>query len=374
MNSDRIWTLMARKMAGEISLEELTELEVLLKENPHVHVKIQSVEESWNQDPYPDEQDSEQAYQRLTDRLKERGFHTLTAEDNEPTTYLTDTKPGLRRFRRLLITAVMILIAGPGAFYLLSKHNQDKEPSSAIANSTNSISTEYGNHSTRVELPDGSMVWLNSGSTLTYDKQFGVQRREVNLTGEGFFHVVHNAEKPFIIHTAYVDIKDLGTQFNVKCYPEDKVTETSLVEGSVEVTVKKGNKKYPLAEPGHKLVISNQDIKPDSIAVIPEKIKNHLHAEPVAAYIPLTYLPQDSFSIETAWTYNKLSFDDETFREVAKKMERWYNRKIEFKNKKFEEIHLTVSFTIESFEQALDALKYTNRFNYVIKDKQATIY
>ena len=68
MNSDRIWTLLARKMAEEISMEELAELEALLKENPHVHLKIQSVEESWNKNPSPDDKDVELAYERLTNK------------------------------------------------------------------------------------------------------------------------------------------------------------------------------------------------------------------------------------------------------------------------------------------------------------------
>ena len=215
---------------------------------------------------------------------------------------------------------------------------------------------------------------MNSGSKLTYDKQFGVALREVSLTGEGFFNVVHNADRPFIIHTAFLDIKDLGTQFNVKCYPEDKVTETSLVEGSVEITEKNRPEKKYILKPDEKLVLSNQEIKPDSVIAFSEKKNNHLPAMPSAAIIPLTYLPQDSFSIETAWRYDKLSFDDETFREVAKKMERWFDREIEFKNKKLEEIHLSVSFINESFEQAMEALKYTNGFNYEIKNKHVIIY
>jgi len=121
-------------------------------------------------------------------------------------------------------------------------------------------------------------------------------------------------------------------------------------------------------------VLLNQELRTDSLHNFTEKKINRLPSETIVAIKPLTYQAEDSFSVETAWTYNKLSFDDEAFSEVAKKMERWFDRRIVFKNKKLEDIHLTVSFINESFEQAIEALKYTNRFNYVIKDGQVTIY
>ncbi|MCW3118178.1 MAG: FecR family protein [Chitinophagaceae bacterium] len=372
MNSDRIWTLLARKLAEEISPEELAELEVLLKENPHVHLKIQTVEESWNKNSYSDEENNEIAYQQLTGKLKQQGFNILASEDSEHSNDLPiSNKNRPARFRQLMLTSTIVILAGLGTFIWF--YNKGKEQAPLSANSINTISTKNGSRS-KIELPDGSIVWLNSGSKLTYDKQFGVAFREVNLTGEGFFDVVHNADKPFIIHTAFFDIKDLGTQFNVKCYPEDKITETSLVEGRVEITVKQRPDEKYILKPDEKLVLSNPDIKADSTKINTEKKINHLPVESIIAIKPLTYLAEDSFSVETAWTYNKLSFDDEPFSEVAKKMGRWFDRKIEFRNKKLEDIHLSVSFINESFEQAMEALKYTNRFNYEIQGRQVIIY
>ena len=184
----------------------------------------------------------------------------------------------------------------------------------------------------------------------------------MNLTGEGFFDVVHNADKPFIIHTSFFDIKDLGTQFNVKCYPDDKTTETSLVEGSVEITVKKRPKDKWILKPDEKLVLLNEDIADDLKKEASAAKTGHLSQEPIVAIKNLTYLPADSFAIETAWTYNKLSFEDEAFSEVAKKMARWYDTEFEFRNKRLEDIHMNGSFIAESLVQAMDALKYTNGF------------
>ena len=79
---------------------------------------------------------------------------------------------------------------------------------------------------------------LNAGSTLTMAKDFNEQSREVTLEGEAFFDVSHNPGKPFIIHTTSMNVRVLGTVFNVKAYPADKLAETSLLKGSVEITLK----------------------------------------------------------------------------------------------------------------------------------------
>jgi ferric-dicitrate binding protein FerR (iron transport regulator) len=370
MNFDRIWTLLSRKLAGETSPEELGELESLLKQNPDAHIKVQALVESWHQQDDPTPSDSDLAYQNLVNRLKDEGQMTTTEEYAYSFDETTVTR---RHFRKKYFVTGVILIAllGTGAFVWLRKGGN--QSSSALAvNPINTISTKYGSR-TKIELPDGSVVWLNAGSKLTYDKEFGNSLREVNLTGEGFFDVVHIAEKPFIIHTSFFDIKDLGTQFNVKCYPEDKTTETSLVQGSVEITVKRRPNEKWILKPDEKLVLLNEHagnhLKKDTALKT-----DHLSQEPIVAIRKLTYMQQDSFSVETAWTYNKLSFDDESFEEVAKKMARWYDCEFEFANKKLEDIHLNGSFISETLPEAMEALKYANRFNYEIKDRKVIIY
>ncbi|MDR3141419.1 MAG: FecR domain-containing protein [Tannerellaceae bacterium] len=86
----------------------------------------------------------------------------------------------------------------------------------------------------RITLPDGSTAWLNAGSTLLYPSSFGKERK-VQLTGEAYFDVVENPDKAFVVSAKFIDIKALGTQFNVKSYPEGEYVSTALVEGSVKV-------------------------------------------------------------------------------------------------------------------------------------------
>ena len=112
---------------------------------------------------------------------------------------------------------------------------------------------------THLTLPDGTMVWLNAGSRLSYGKNYNTATREVNLTGEAFFDVAHNTQKPFLIHTARIDVQVLGTSFNVKSYPTDRTTEATLIRGSIEVSIKDRPSEKIILRPDEKLVVANDD-------------------------------------------------------------------------------------------------------------------
>lgn len=374
MNSDRIWTLLARKLTAEASVEELKELEELLRQNPEVHVPVQTVTQTWELQHKTDIHTTEQAYERLTHNLHALGFGFSGEQDNDQTVKLNPVI-GVNKKRRYFqyVATFLIVVAGGTVIWQLVKGVKPFAIEN-VSHSTvkNRITTKYGSR-TKVELPDGSTVWLNSGSTLTYDKQFGDSTREVRLSGEGYFNVIHKDDKPFIIHTSFIDIKDLGTQFNVKCYPDDKITETSLVEGSVEIMVKKRGEKYTL-KPNQKLVLLNEAFTDDSSKQA-LKMSKIVYDEPIMTIKSLTYKPDDSVAVETAWAYNKLSFADEPFSEVTKKLSRWFNRDFEFRDKKLENERLTGTFpTQTTLEQAMEALKYGYRFNYELKDDKVIIY
>jgi ferric-dicitrate binding protein FerR (iron transport regulator) len=226
-----------------------------------------------------------------------------------------------------------------------------------------------------VQLPDGTHVWLNAGSKLTYDKEFNSSRREVTLTGEGYFDVVRNEKKPFIIHTEKMDVKVLGTRFNVKSYPNDKATEAALIHGSIEVSLKDRPLEKIILKPNEKIVVANRDTFL-SVSNGPRSQKANL--EPLVAIKHLTYQKEDSSIIETSWLDNKLVFEDESFKDLALKMERWYGVSIIFKDEKTAAMRFTGAFESETIEDAMRALKITatvnaNTFNYTLHDKKVTI-
>jgi hypothetical protein len=156
----------------------------------------------------------------------------------------------------------------------------------------------------------------------------------------------------------------------VKSYPGDNTTETSLVKGSVEVVVlKRPDEKYIL-KPNEKIVVLNEEARPEE-QVSKGKIPRE---DPIIAIRKMTYPKGDTIAVETAWAYNRLVFEDEPFSEVAKKMERWYDVKFEFRNPNREDERLIGSFVNETLQQAMDALQFTHRFRYEISGKKVIIY
>jgi transmembrane sensor len=120
------------------------------------------------------------------------------------------------------------------------------------------VGTKKGSKS-HIVLPDGTNVWLNADSKIIYPGNFQGETREVSLVGEAFFDVVKNVNKPFIIHTGTMDVKVLGTAFNVRSYPGEMTTEASLLRGLIEVTLNGTEKKKILLKPNEKLTVLNSD-------------------------------------------------------------------------------------------------------------------
>ena len=193
------------------------------------------------------------------------------------------------------------------------------------------------------------------------------------LSGEAFFDVVHNAEKPFVIHTSKMDIRVLGTAFNVRCYPDEKKMETSLIRGSIEVTLKDRPKEKIYLKPNEKLTLT-ADVVTTTVLNNLRKVKHEVEVtEPLVAISHLTYQPADSSVVETSWVENKLVFRSETFEEVALKMEKWYGVSINIQNENLKQEHLTGSFESETVDQALSALQFTTNFRYSINKNIITI-
>jgi len=179
------------------------------------------------------------------------------------------------------------------------------QPKTELAEMLNQIIIPYGNQS-RIVLSDSTVVWLNAGSRLIYPTLFKNKTREVLLLGEAFFEVAKNPEKPFIVKTSDLEIRVLGTQFNVSAYEEDDLVQTVLKEGSVDIR-RQGTLFFE-----HDVVL-----KPNQMASY-NKTTNDTKVNTVD---PDYY---------TLWTKGLISFDDIDLNRVIKKIERFYNISIGF--------------------------------------------
>jgi len=169
----------------------------------------------------------------------------------------------------------------------------------------NTLVIPYGNRSV-ITLSDGSCVWVNAGSRLIYPSKFVDKTREVFLTGEAFFDIEKNEDHPFVVKTVDAKIEVLGTRFNVLAYPEDYSIQTVLVEGSVEIKKIKGG----LFEKGLRL-------SPGELGYFNKKThETRIYKVDVEPYI--------------LWTEGLFSFSNTDLSRVVKKLERYYNVRIQF--------------------------------------------
>jgi transmembrane sensor len=378
IDQENIWSLIAKKLSGEATASELTELEQLLRANPDLHYSVQPVMDLWQTDNSLDKATGREAFQRHVQRMEDLGIDFFPIDKDQPIRPVAARKKAIRRATAIAVPLLALaIIAGRLLFFTNGSHpSQPAAPGKQPTPALSEISTRNGSKTSLI-LPDGTKVWLNAGSKLTYDSAFGRIDREVSLSGEGYFDVVRNKQQPFIIHAAKINIKVLGTEFDVRSYPSDKTTEASLIRGSIEVTFNDQPSRKVILKPNEKIVVDNFKFvtrlaqttgNPQDKRSVPEVPKD-------IAVRNLTYENKTGEIIETSWVENKLVFQNESFEEIARKLERWYGVSIKFENERLKDNHLTGSFTNETVRQALDDLKFTAIFNYSIdNDNNITIY
>lgn len=373
MTADRIWYILGKKFSGEASVEELGELEKLLRDHPDLHYPIQNITDLWRLKKKPDQTEALAALQKHLLRLGETDVQIqLHAESTYPA--MTE-KRSIKRTRLTAKSALFVvpasLLISLAAYYFIYQGRTDamKNDLTAQQNVTapkNEIATQPGTHSKTI-LPDGSTVWLNAGSRLTYSKDFNTVTREVELSGEAYFDVTKDEHHPFIIHTSTMHIKVLGTAFNVKSYPGDKSAETSLIRGSIEITMNDRPLEKIILHPSEKLVVKNREkIIKDTDETKPEPLST-------VTLSRINYLPVDSTIMETSWLDNRLIFRNKLFTDLAVELERKYGITFRFENEKAKQLMFDVNFKNETIHQVLNALQLANPFNYTIKNEVVII-
>jgi ferric-dicitrate binding protein FerR (iron transport regulator) len=236
--------------------------------------------------------------------------------------------------------------------------------------SYNEIITPMGSR-THIILPDGSDVWLNADSYLKFPSVFSDNNREVELKGEGYFKVKKDSLRQFIVSTSDIKVKVLGTTFNVKSYPEEGTVETTLVEGKIELQRTRAGKKGKVIsmKPEQRVMY----IKDEGKVILSEiKKMNASIGRPVV--VPGNIFIADSVRTEiyTAWKDGRLIIENEPLEELAVKLERKFDVKIEFENDRIRNYKFTGILENETLEQVLYAMELSSHIKYRIDKK--TVY
>ncbi|CAM9903977.1 unnamed protein product [Chrysoparadoxa australica] len=279
-----------------------------------------------------DEPISDIAYDRILENVL---HHSLGAKKSQ-------TRIGIQTWKFLGIAASILLILG-FAFYGISLDPPVKD--------LNPITTIHkqaplGSRVT-TKLPDGSIVTLNSGSQITFPSEFEHDNREVKLTGEAFFEVVRNPEKPFYVKMNGNQVQVLGTSFNVRSYPQDDQVKVSVATGLVSYT----------APSGEKVILSKDE---EAVYSNKEGKLNKSTVKRIQAF---------------GWKDKILFFDSMPFDEIILELERWYGVKVkvEVDGNPGNRGPYSGEFYNASLEEVLNGLSFVYRFNYSIKGNQVML-
>ncbi len=199
-----------------------------------------------------------------------------------------------------------------------------------------------------VTLPDGTHVWLNAASSLRYPTRFDGDERIVELMGQAYFEVSHNPEKPFLVLSGNQQIEVLGTQFDLNAYPTDETIVTTLVKGSIQVSLKNRPEVQEILNPAEQ---STFDKATNSISI-----------------------KQVDTAVAVSWRNGKYVFQDEELDHLMKTLERWYDCEVVFASEKAKHVRFTGTFMrYSSMDKVLNQIAKTNEIKIEIQGNRIRI-
>jgi len=353
---DQIIELLEKIIKDQATNQEKEELFQLINSEKHKEKIFEWLEEEWK-NTAPD--NISIASKSILDKIHQQ-IGTIDRSDNSV------KKSKIRRLinTTLKYAAIAVIACGIEWFFLTK---QEGNRNTVQTNQYNEISVPAGSKS-YIVLSDSTKVWLNAGARFRYPGNFQKNMRKVYLEGEAYFEVSKNKARPFFVDIQGMDIKVLGTEFNVKAYNDEKSIEATLVEGSIEVVGLKSDRddeKDLRLKPGQKLILIKEDESerqnPNQGKQSPVKIKN---AEIVTLH---------DTEPEISWKEDKLIFYKEKFENVKIRLERWYGVTIDIQDPQVLDYRFTGTFEEETLEQALQALQKAAKFDYQIKKKHIII-
>ena len=326
LTNDEIYSLIAKSFSGELTEEELTQLNAWKKSDKSNLSEYNDYLDIWNH----------------SNRLAMPSEIDLPGSLNN-----VRKKAGIERGQlRWLPVFSQIAAIFIFAFLFSVLYNQFLAPKSQEKTevlSYQQVKASFGMQS-RVELADGSVVYLNSGSTLRFPTSFnGMKTRKVELSGEGHFSIAKNSEQPFIVDIHKIQIKVLGTTFNVEAYPTNSAFTIALLEGSIKLQQNSGNG-----------VIELMQMTPNQVATYQQSGDQ------------LSCKTENDLTKYTAWTEGKIVFYNDPINIVTQKLGNWYNVDIVAADTKLNKYRFTGTFIDEPIEQVLNILNLTSKMEYKV--------
>ncbi|WP_295122535.1 FecR family protein [uncultured Chitinophaga sp.] len=337
INEEQFIFLVARKLAAEATTEELRELDELLRDNEPLRARFHLMQQYFTSSAAQTAANTEQALERTLGKIRHgREEQSLKVHSN--------------RWKWMAAAAALTGIVVASVMFWPTGRTANLAALKTPADTALWLSRQNGKATRAViELADGSKVWLNADSKMQYPPVFGKNSREVYLSGEAFFNVAANPDRPFIVHLAQGTVKVLGTSFNVRAY-ENEPVQTSVTTGKVAFIPR--------------YVGNNQ---PDTILITPDEKVTYRHNS--GDVIKETTSAED----EKAWTEGRLVFKDVALEDICLELERTFGKKVKFQSDGPKQFRLTGSFKDNSLQDIMYYLARSKAFHYTITDSLVII-
>jgi transmembrane sensor len=317
-------TLVVRYLSGECSETEAQRLHGLMQNDRELRELVLAMQKVWGVTPSPrDQVDLDGAWQQLRLRIRSAEAKKKQADLRPARQPWFLLWPGL--VRRSLQFALVLLFIG-GVFLI---YDNTREKSVVRQDIFRTVLVENGQR-LDINLPDGSHIKLDAGSELRFPAEFA-DTREVYLTGEAYFEVAHDAERPFKVHANHAMIRVLGTKFNIRAWQENPVVAVTVSEGSVS--------------------LNNRDQAYQKGVIIPKGYYSSLAEEGT----PATPTPVE-VATNLGWMHNEIHFKDASVKEVLAQLKRWYDFTFDIDDPAILEQRITVHIRMTNIEDVLELI------------------
>jgi transmembrane sensor len=335
-NNNINWDMLAKELAGETDEEEKKEISVWLEASESHSVLFTELGKYWNKVNSIKEMnqfDVNNGWEKLHSRIvASSGISEPGKKEEKHGRIVWFSMPVLK----IAAAIALIVMIGIGSYVAIS--GIQKRSQITVISSAN-------DDRTRVTLPDGTLVFLNANTRISYSKRFNSGLREVRLAGEAYFDVTHNPEKPFLVYARKAGIKVLGTSFNVQAIKSSGKVEVFVESGKVQLFETENTNNTITIEPGFIGTIENETV---------EKQKNNDE----------NYL---------AWKTRKLTFSNTDMAKVAKGIQDVFKVKVVFDNPAMVNCRIESHFENETLENVLDAVCTLFNWEWEIKGDKVTL-
>nr|WKN35680.1 DUF4974 domain-containing protein [Tunicatimonas sp. TK19036] len=331
--------LINKKLSAEISEEEELVLQKWLDSSPRNQRLFRELSEAWHSAYKPSVQGQDETFEKLSARL---------ALDQKPPASVVKSQAGRFWLHGWKVAASLLLLLGAAiVFFVYSEDAAYVAPSETIVEATVTKSNPRGQKSI-ITLPDGSEVRLNAESHLEYNKDFS-KNRQIKLVGEAFFNVVRDTLHPFTVTAGEVEVRVLGTSFNVQAFPFEEDLTVAVASGAVRVEKK---------NQGHENQTSQ--LHPQEMVKVNRK---------TGSFEKGTFETDELM----AWKDGILVFQQASFEQIVHKLERWYGVDFIIRRKSPITNGFTGRYRNPSLELVLEGMSFSSGFNFTIEGKQVII-